>query len=156
MAHAFGISRETVYQDLRYWYAKRMSIQDTAYPRLKTTVTRGELQQVWTPTLEEQRWVRSHVHQNEDRSQVHTQEGPRVMAVLCNTAIGLLRYLKLPNISRAVTHLDRRPNTSPPSRTLIDRPLSQYWFAVILAHISLCLDFAPRIKCQFHGNSSAG
>ena len=26
-----------------------------------------------------------------------------------NTAIGLLRYLKLPNISRAVKYLDRRP-----------------------------------------------
>ncbi len=31
------------------------------------------------------------------------------MATLRNTAIGLLRHLKLPNISRAVKHLDRHP-----------------------------------------------
>ena len=37
-----------------------MSLQDTAYPRLKTTVTADELQQVWTPTDAEHRWVRSH------------------------------------------------------------------------------------------------
>lgn len=46
---------------------------------------------------------------DEDRSQVRTKQGPRVMATLRNTAIGLLRYLKLPNISRAVKHLDRHP-----------------------------------------------
>ena len=46
---------------------------------------------------------------DEDRSQVRTKHGPRVMATLRNTAIGLLRYLKLPNISRAVKHLDRHP-----------------------------------------------
>jgi hypothetical protein len=46
---------------------------------------------------------------DEDRSQVRTQQGPQVMATLRNTAIGLLRHLKLPNISRAVKHLDRHP-----------------------------------------------
>lgn len=46
---------------------------------------------------------------DEDRSQVRTMEGPRVMAALRNTAIGLWRHLTLPNISRSVKHLDRRP-----------------------------------------------
>jgi len=46
---------------------------------------------------------------DEDRSQVRTKSGPQLMATLRNTAIGLLRYLHLPNISRAVKHLDRRP-----------------------------------------------
>ena len=46
---------------------------------------------------------------DEDRSQVRTQQGPQVMATLRNTAIGLLRHLKLPNVSRAVKHLDRHP-----------------------------------------------
>ena len=46
---------------------------------------------------------------DEDRSQVRTKQGPRVMATLRNTAMGLLRYLKLPNISRAVKHLDHHP-----------------------------------------------
>ena len=46
---------------------------------------------------------------DEDRSQVRTKQGPRVMATLRNTAIGLLRYLKLPNISGAVKHLDHHP-----------------------------------------------
>jgi hypothetical protein len=47
---------------------------------------------------------------DEDRSQVRTANGPRVMATLRNTAISLLRRLGLPNIQRAVDHLGRRPD----------------------------------------------
>ena len=46
---------------------------------------------------------------DEDRSQVRTGNGPRTMATLRNLAIGLLRRLQLPNIQRAVDHLQRRP-----------------------------------------------
>ena len=46
---------------------------------------------------------------DEDRSQVRTKNGPRVMATLRNGAIGLLRRMKIPNIQRTVEHLDRRP-----------------------------------------------
>jgi hypothetical protein len=45
---------------------------------------------------------------DEDRSQVRTGNEPRAMAILRNTAIGLLRRLQLPNIQRAVNHLHRR------------------------------------------------
>ncbi len=47
---------------------------------------------------------------DEDRSQVRTGNGPRAMAILRNTATGLLRRLQLPNIQRAVNHLQRRPD----------------------------------------------
>ena len=47
---------------------------------------------------------------DEDRSQVRTGNEPRAMAILRNTAIGLLRRLPLPNIQRAVHHLHRRPD----------------------------------------------
>lgn len=46
---------------------------------------------------------------DEDRSQVRTKNGPRVMATLRNTAIGLLRALELQNIQRTVNHLSRHP-----------------------------------------------
>ena len=46
---------------------------------------------------------------DEDRSQVRTGNGPCTMATLRNLAIGLLRRLQLPNIQRAVDHLQRRP-----------------------------------------------
>ncbi len=47
---------------------------------------------------------------DEDRSQIRTANGPRVMATLRNTAIGLLRRLELPNIQRTVNHLARHPD----------------------------------------------
>ena len=47
---------------------------------------------------------------DEDRSQVRTGNEPRAMAILRNIAIGLLQRLKLPNIQRAVNHLQRRPD----------------------------------------------
>lgn len=36
-----------------------MSLHDTVYPRLKQTAHPDELEQMWTPTVEEQRWVQS-------------------------------------------------------------------------------------------------
>lgn len=53
-------------------------------------------------------WVRDVVY-DEDRSQVRTENGPRVMATLRNTAISLLRYVGVPNIQRAVNYLHRHP-----------------------------------------------
>lgn len=42
-------------------------------------------------------WERDMIY-DEDRSQVRTQNGPRVMATLRNTAIGLLHRLDVPNL----------------------------------------------------------
>ena len=53
-------------------------------------------------------WVRDVVY-DEDRSQVRTKNGPRVMATLRNTAISLLRHVGVPNIQRAVNDLHRHP-----------------------------------------------
>jgi hypothetical protein len=53
-------------------------------------------------------WVRDVVY-DEDRSQVRTQNGPRVMATLRNTAISLIRHVGVPNIQRAVNYLHRHP-----------------------------------------------
>ena len=53
-------------------------------------------------------WVRDVVY-DEDRSQVRTENGPRVMATLRNTAISLLRHVGVPNIQRAVNYLHRHP-----------------------------------------------
>jgi hypothetical protein len=53
-------------------------------------------------------WERDMVY-DEDRSQIRTGNGPRVMATLRNTAIGLLRRLKVPNLQRAVNYLTRHP-----------------------------------------------
>lgn len=53
-------------------------------------------------------WVRDMVY-DEDRSQVRTENGPRVMATLRNTAISVLRRVGVPNIQRAVNYLHRHP-----------------------------------------------
>ncbi len=47
---------------------------------------------------------------DEDRSQVRTHHGPRIMATVRNTAIGLLRSCGVTNIQRAVTHWGRHPD----------------------------------------------
>ena len=47
---------------------------------------------------------------DEDRSQVRTHHGPRIMATLRHTAIGLLRSCGVTNIQRAVTHWGRHPD----------------------------------------------
>ena len=54
-------------------------------------------------------WVRNVVY-DEDRSQVRTENGPRVMATLRNTAISLLRHVGVPHIQRAVNYLHRHPH----------------------------------------------
>ncbi len=54
-------------------------------------------------------WERDWVY-DEDRSQIRTGHGPRVMATLRNTAIGLLHRLKIPNRQRAVNYLNRHPD----------------------------------------------
>lgn len=51
-------------------------------------------------------WERDWVY-DEDRSPMRTGHGPRVMATLRNTAIGLLPRLKIPNLQRAVNYLNR-------------------------------------------------
>ena len=53
-------------------------------------------------------WERDMIY-DEDRSQVRTQNGPRVMATFRNIAIGLLRRLQVPNLQRAVNYLSRHP-----------------------------------------------
>ena len=53
-------------------------------------------------------WVRDVVY-DEDRSQVRTKNGPRVMATLRDTAISLLRHVGVPHIQRAVNYLHRHP-----------------------------------------------
>lgn len=57
-------------------------------------------------------WVRD-VTFDEDRSQVRTNSGPRVMATLRNLAISLLRLAKQPNMAKAL-----RAYAAQPHRTL--------------------------------------
>ncbi len=47
---------------------------------------------------------------DEDRSQVRTRNGPRVMASLRNLAITILRLAGMVNIAAALRHLNRRPD----------------------------------------------
>ncbi len=47
---------------------------------------------------------------DEDRSPVRTHSGPRVMATLRHTAIGLLRTCGVTNLQWAVNHLGRHPD----------------------------------------------
>ena len=51
-------------------------------------------------------WERDGVY-DEDRSQIRTGHGPRVMATWRNTAMGLLHRLQIPNLQRAVHYLNR-------------------------------------------------
>ena len=66
-------------------------------------------------------WVRGHgriemLHgaregiYDEDRSQIRTGPGPRVMVSLNNTALSLLHRLAIPNLQRAVDFLNRHPD----------------------------------------------
>jgi predicted transposase YbfD/YdcC len=61
-------------------------------------------------------WVRD-VTYDEDRSQVRTHNGPRVMATLRNLAISILRLTGATNIAAALRHHARRPDR--PFRTLM-------------------------------------
>jgi len=56
-------------------------------------------------------WVRD-VTFDEDRSQVRTGAGPRMMASLRNFAISLLRLLGFDNIAGALRALSWKPNTA--------------------------------------------
>ena len=47
---------------------------------------------------------------DEDRSQIRTGHGPRVMASLRNTALSLLHRLQIPNLPRAGNYLKRHPD----------------------------------------------
>ena len=47
---------------------------------------------------------------DEDRSQVRTRNGPRVMASLRNLAITILRLAGVVNIAAALRHHNRRPD----------------------------------------------
>lgn len=54
-------------------------------------------------------WVRDLVF-DEDRSQIRTANGPRVMASLRRLAISILRLTGAINIAAALRHYARRPN----------------------------------------------
>ena len=53
-------------------------------------------------------WVRD-VTFDEDRSQVRTGQGPRMMAILRNLAIAILRLLGFVSVPRGLRHFARRP-----------------------------------------------
>lgn len=53
-------------------------------------------------------WVRD-VTFDEDRSQIRTQEGPRVMATLRNLAISLFRLNHQSNVAQAIRRCARKP-----------------------------------------------
>jgi predicted transposase YbfD/YdcC len=53
-------------------------------------------------------WVRD-VTYDEDRSQIRTGNGPRVMATLCNIAIAVLRLTGATNIAAGARYHARRP-----------------------------------------------
>ena len=61
-------------------------------------------------------WVRD-MDYDEDRSQVRTRNGPRVMASLRNLAITILRLAGVANIAAALRHHARRPHR--PLRTIM-------------------------------------
>jgi predicted transposase YbfD/YdcC len=65
--------------------------------------------------IEALHWVRD-VSFDEDRSQVHTSNGPQVMAALRNLVITALRLLGITNIAQALRHHARDPQ----------RPLTTY------------------------------
>jgi predicted transposase YbfD/YdcC len=74
-----------------------------ASPQQLADIVRGH----WT--IEDQlHWVRD-VTFDEDRSQVRTRNGPRVMASLRNLAISVLRLTGATNIAAALRHHARRP-----------------------------------------------
>ncbi len=52
-------------------------------------------------------WVRD-VTYDEDRSQIRTQSGPRMMAILRNLAIGIIRFLGFAYIPAGIRHFGRR------------------------------------------------
>jgi len=54
-------------------------------------------------------WVRDVVF-DEDRSQIRTANGPRVMASLRNLAVTILRLTGVTNIAAALRHHARRPD----------------------------------------------
>lgn len=82
---------------------------------MEEVVQDGRLQQVGRHWGIETRldYVRGWTY-DEGRFQLRTKHGPQVMETLRNTTIGLLRYLQLSNISRAVKHLDRHPEKIAP------------------------------------------
>jgi predicted transposase YbfD/YdcC len=47
---------------------------------------------------------------DEDRSQIRTKTGPRMMATLRNLAISLLRLADYPNIAAAIRHMAAKPH----------------------------------------------
>jgi predicted transposase YbfD/YdcC len=71
-------------------------------------------------------WVRD-VTYDEDRSQIRTGSGPRVMASLRNLGITTLRLTGATNISAGLRHHARRPDRPPgggkPTQTTANRPL---------------------------------
>lgn len=54
-------------------------------------------------------WVRD-VTYGEDHSQVRTGSGPRMMAILRNLAIGIIRWLGFEHIPQGIRHFIRRRN----------------------------------------------
>lgn len=54
-------------------------------------------------------WVRD-VTYGEDHSQVRTASGPRMMAILRNLAIGIIRCLGFEHIQQGIRHFIRRRN----------------------------------------------
>lgn len=54
-------------------------------------------------------WVRD-VTFDEDRSQVRVRSGPRMMAILRNLAIGIIRFLGFEHIPDGIRHFLRRQN----------------------------------------------
>ncbi len=54
-------------------------------------------------------WVRD-VTYDEDRSQIRTRSGPRMMAILRNLAIGIIRFLGFAHIPRGIRHFSRLQN----------------------------------------------
>jgi predicted transposase YbfD/YdcC len=62
-------------------------------------------------------WVRD-MDYDEDRSQVRTASGPRVMATLRNLALTILRLAGHASIATALRHQNRRPDR--PLRTVMN------------------------------------
>jgi DDE family transposase len=85
-------------------YANTSLDATQAHPADLVDIIRGH----WT--IEDRlHWIRDVVY-DEDRSQIRTSNGPRIMASLRNLAITVLRLTGADNIAAALRHHARRPD----------------------------------------------
>lgn len=100
---------------------RQVTALDGSHPRMEVVFGLTDLPPEQATAVQIGAWVRGHwriemLHwerdwiYDEDRSQIRTGHGPRVMASLRNTALSLLHRLAIPNLQQAVNYLNRHPD----------------------------------------------